>query len=315
MAVTLEEYAATYLPGRNLPWPKPPRIDSPKAKPALKPLKVRAILWTVYGTLLNVPHGEIVFEHEMELVMDAALDKTIQEFKMWQSMSRKPGAPSAYMKELYKKAYSTVKLTGGGGKFPEVISEKIWDDIVKKLFQKEYQIDAQIYGTHDEFLQKLTYFFHASIQGCGAYPNATQALSIAASLGKTQGLLGDGQCFTKAQLFKALREEDARIEPNNLLTNDICVLSHQHRVRKPSETLFGTAVTALAQRGISPSETLHVGSNLERDIAPAKKHGMMTALYAGDKTSLSATPAQLKDVKFRPDVMLTDLDQIADIID
>ena len=315
MAISLEEYATSYLPGRNLPWPKPPRIDSPKAKPTLKPLKVRAILWTVYGTLLNVAQGEIIFEHEMDLVMDAALDKTIQEFKMWQSMSRKPGAPSAYMKELYKKAYTNVKLTGGGGKFPEVTSEKIWDDIVKKLFQKEYQIDAAVYGTHDEFLQKLAYFFHASIQGYGAYPNAAQALNIAASLGKPQGLLGDGQCFTRAQLYKALREQDATIEPDQLLMKDLTVLSYQHRVRKPSETLFNAAVTALAQRGISPSETLHVGSNLERDIAPAKKQGMRTALFAADKTSLSATPEQLKDAKFRPDVMLTDLNQIADIID
>ena len=106
----------------------------------------------------------------------------------------------------------------------------------------------------------------------------------------------------KHNFIKPLREQDATIEPEQLLPKDLTILSHQHRVRKPSETLFGAAVSVLASRGISPSETLHVGSNLERDIGPAKKHGMKTALYAADKTSLSASKEQLKEPKYRPDV-------------
>ena len=46
---------------------------------------------------------------------DAALDKVIKEFKMWNSMSRKPGAPAAYLKELYRKALTVLKLAGSGG--------------------------------------------------------------------------------------------------------------------------------------------------------------------------------------------------------
>ena len=60
---------------------------------------------------------------------------------------------------------------------------------------------------------------------------------------------------------------------------------------------------------------LHVGSSLARDIAPAKKFGLRTALFAGDKASLVvADKAQLKDPATRPDVMLTDLAQIADVL-
>ena len=57
-----------------------------------------------------------------------------------------------------------------------------------------------------------------------------------------------------------------------------------------------------------------VGSNLARDIAPAKKHGFRTALFAADKQSLAASPEQLKDAAFRPDVLLTALPQLLDII-
>ena len=66
------------------------------------------MFWTVYGTLVAIPQGELQFEHPQDFVTDAALDKVIKEFKMWNSMSRKPGAPSAYMKELYRKALTTL---------------------------------------------------------------------------------------------------------------------------------------------------------------------------------------------------------------
>jgi FMN phosphatase YigB (HAD superfamily) len=315
MPLTLEQYATDYLEKRNLPWPAAPKVDAPKAKPHLARLPVKAVLWNVYGTLLAVPGGELWFEHPTDFVMDAALDKTIQEFKMWQSMSRKPGAPAAYLKEMYRKALTALRMAGSGGeKYPEVQSERVWDDIVKKLFQKDYQIDAAVYGSAGEFVKKVAYFFHASIQGYGAYPGAADALRLTADAGKLQGLLADGQCFTPAQVYKAFRQQDPSFELGSYFPADLRVISAERKARKPSETLFRAALDALAARGVRPAEVLHVGSNLARDVGPAKKAGMRTGLFAGDKASLSATPDQLKDPQYRPDVMLTELPQIADVI-
>lgn len=315
MPLTLEQYATAYLDGRGLPWPAAPKVDAPKAKPHLARLPVRAVLWNVYGTLLAVPQGELLFEHPTDFVMDAALEKTIQEFKMWHSMSRKPGAPSAYMKELYNRALTNLRLTGSGGeKYPEVQSERVWDDIVKKLFQKDFQIDVTLYGAANEFVKKVAYFFHASIQGCGAYPGAAEAVRMTAQAGKLQGLLADGQCFTPAQVLRAFRQQDPAFDLGMNVPPDLRILSAERKARKPSDTLFKAAVDALAARGIKPSEALHVGSSLARDILPAKKWGMRAALFAGDKASLAATPEQLKDPQYRPDVLLTELTQIADVV-
>ena len=55
-------------------------------------------------------------------------------------------------------------------------------------------------------------------------------------------------------------------------------------------------------------------SRLPQDVAPARKLGMKTGLFAGDKTSLQASAEQLKDPASRPDVMLTELSQIADVV-
>src|SRR5262245_40457468 len=120
MALTLAQYA-DYLDSRDLPWPAPPEVERPRAKPHLARLpSVRAVLWNVYGTLLSISGGELLFEHPTQFIMDVALDKTIQEFKMWGSMSRKPGQPSAYMRVIYDQVLAEQRLVSGGTeKYPE----------------------------------------------------------------------------------------------------------------------------------------------------------------------------------------------------
>jgi HAD-hyrolase-like len=315
MPLTLEQYA-TWLDGRDLPWPAPPKPDPVKARPHLAELAgVRAVLWNVHGTLLAIPFGELVFEHPQAFVMSMALEKTIAEFKMWGSMSRKPGAPSEYMLHLYKTELDAQRLAPSPGeKYPEIQAFKVWEGLIKKLFQKDYQFDASFYGSLNEFARKVAYFFHASLQGTACYAGAADALKTVAGAGLVQGLCGDGQAFTPVQLQRGLTAQDAGMRLDALIPPDLQVLSHEVKGKKPSERLFAHALEQLEKHDIGPAEVLHVGSRIEKDLAPAKKLGLRTALFAGDRTSLAATPDQLKDPATRPDVLLTDLGQITDVI-
>jgi FMN phosphatase YigB (HAD superfamily) len=314
MPLTLQQYA-TYLDTRGLPWPAPPRVEAPKVKPHLRRLDgIRGVLWTVYGTLLAIPEGDLKFEVENELAMNVALDKTIHEFKMWGSMSRKPGQPADYMREIYRKALDEQRLAPALDRYPEIVSEKIWESIIKKLFQKEYQFDAGFYGSLNDYSRKVAYFFHASLQGTGCYDHAAAAIKALSESGVMQGLLADGQYFTPVQLARGLTRQDTTADLDKLLPASQRVLSFHHKARKPSDILFEAGVEAMAGQGIEPGEILHIGSNLTRDIAPAKKWGMRTALFAGDRLSLAATTEQLKDAQHRPDALLTDLEQVAQLI-
>jgi hypothetical protein len=242
MPLTLEQYALRLDSRSDLPWPAAPKIDPPRAKPSIRRLPVKCVFWTVYGTLVAIPQGELLFEHPQEFVTEAALDKVIKEFKMWNSMSRKPGAPAAYLKELYRKALTVLRMAGSGGeKYPEVLVERVWDDIVKKLQQKEFTFDAGTYGSLDEFVKKIAYFYQASIQGAGAYPGAADALRLTAEHGVVQGLLADGQCFTPGQLQRCLRQQDPGFELDAVIPLTLRVISSDKRARKPSETLFRAA--------------------------------------------------------------------------
>lgn len=315
MPLTMEQYA-TWLDTRDLPWPSPPEVERPKARPHLKKMpEVRAVCWNVYGTLISLPGGELYFEHPQEMIMNIALDKTIQEFKMWGSMSRKPGQPSAYMKQMYDQVFSDLKgITVGGEKHPEVASHKIWEGILKKLLQKEYTFDAGFYGSLNQLAEKIAYFFHASLQGTGCYPGAAQTIKALEESGKIQYLLAEGQCFTAVQLQRGLQaqQEDMRLE--SCVPEERQILSFQVGARKPSERIYRQALEKLSDQGIESHEVLHIGSRIEQDIEPGRRLGMRTALFAGDKASLRATPEQLKDSKCRPDALITELPQVLDLL-
>ncbi len=316
MALTLEQYATYLDTRRDLPWPAAPEADRPRAKPHLVRLpEVRAVLWNVYGTLLAIPTGDLVFEHPTAFIMNNALDKTIQEFKMWASMSRKPGQPSEYLGQIYSQILTEQRLgPGGGERHPEVAADRLWETILKRLLQKDYKFDAGFFGALNEYSRKVAYFFHASLQGTAAYPGAADALRHVVSSGLTQGLLADGQCFTTVQLQRGLAAQDPKAKLDEWLDADLRFLSFEVRGRKPSERLFRPALAALNEKGIGPSEVLLVGSRIAQDLAPARRLGMRTALFAGDRASLQATPDQLKDANLRPEVLLTEPSQIAEVV-
>ena len=73
-------------------------------------------------------------------------------------------------------------------------------------------------------------------------------------------------------------------------------------------------MSAFAKEGIGADQVLHIGSRITTDVMPARRLGMRTGLFAGDKASLQATPDQLRDPNSRPDVLLTQLDQIKEIV-
>jgi hypothetical protein len=315
MPLTLEQYA-TYLDSRELPWPAPPEVERPRAKPHLKHLPdVRAVMWNVYGTLLAVAGGDLAFEHPQRFVMSVALDKMVQEFKMWQSMSRKPGAPADYLLQMYSQLLAEQRASSGRiERYPEVLSDRLWETVIKRLMQKDYKFDTGFYGSLNEFSRKVAYFFHSSLQGAACYPGAAAGLTYVADCGLSQGLLADAQCFTTLQLQRAVAAQDPDAELGKLLTEGLTFLSCDVRARKPSERLLRPALEALEARGIAPEEVLHVGSRLQADLIPAGRLQMRTALFAGDRASLQATLEQIKESPVRPDVLLTELGQITQVV-
>ena len=78
---------------------------------------------------------------------------------------------------------------------------------------------------------------------------------------------------------------------------------------------FSPILTGLEQElNISPRETLYVGNDMLNDIWTARECGCRTALFAGDSLSLRLREDRPECASLSPDVIITHLDQLLDVI-
>ena len=316
MPLTLSEYAVS-LDERNLIWPKVPAPKKVNAKPSIDHLPgIRAVLWDIYGTLLRTPDGGFTLFPEQEIRLQVALEKTIHEFNMWNSMYRKPGPPWQSMINQYRDYAERLSMaaTKRSGDFTDVNLVHVWQGIVNRLFDKEYSYDIDTYGDVDQLSEKVAYFFHQNLQATEARDGAVQAVCELSEIGIQQGLLGDGQSFTILQLARGLSQKGSIPPVAELFPTANNLVSYQMGIRKPSKSLFQQAAGQLAGKGIEPGEILHVSCRLKTDLAPAKALGMKTAVLVCEKNGLEATANLLKDPQTRPDRLLTDITQITSVV-
>ena len=294
MPKSLLEYA-DWLAERDLIWPQVPAVVSAKATPFVKPLEgIRAVVWNVYGTLLRISDGRLLFDHPEKMRMQIAMDKTVEEFKMWHSMNRKPGNPGELMYEQYAPILERQLMsdTQQKGDHPDADAPAIWRKLLSRLAEKGYSYDINLYGDPDEFSDKVTYFFHLCLQGVEAAPNARDALMAVVDSSLTQSLLADAQSFTLVQMLRALRVQGTLPPLGGLFSLGCMTLSFQDGLRKPSATLFRRCVDRFEDEGIEPRQVLYVSNQLRDDLSIAKQAGMQTALYAADTLSLRAAKAE-----------------------
>jgi len=316
MPQTLTEYAHA-LAERNLRWPTAPKREPVRAAPHLDPLPgIRVVLWNLYGTLIRIADGELLHATPDAVRMEVALDKTIREFNMWYSMTRKPGAPWEYLLSIYDRLVADSRLVGTKrkGDVPEVDSGKVWRNILDRLAQKEYVYDADQLGNLDELSEKVAYFFHESLQGHEAAPTAARTLTLIAESGISQGLLADGQCFSVVQALRDFRLQEASTPLSILFRPELMTLSQREGVRKPSKSLFVAAYRRVQAAGFEPSQVLYVSSRITGDLAIAKLAGFHTAAYIGEKLGMDVTVDDLQNPDTCPDRLLTQLDHLRDVL-
>ena len=317
MPKSFPEYLDWLHARSELIWPRPPAPKPLKATPFLKPLPgVRAVVWAIYGTLLRIDGGRLYHIHPQQLRMQIALEKTIEEFNMWHSMSRKPGAPWEYMLQQYTRMIEEdqLKPTKKKGDQRAVDSCHIWQKVIERLQRNEYQYDVSFYGDTEDLARKVAYFFHANLQGVAATEGVAETLRRVASAGLRQGGIDDGQTFTPYQLLKALQQQSPLNSLAELFSSGTITLSSDVHVRKPSSTLFAAGLAPFLKAGLQPQEILYVSHRLEDDLAIAKQMGIATALYAGDAVVCQVQPASVRDPAMKPDRLLTNVNQISQIL-
>jgi putative hydrolase of the HAD superfamily len=207
----------------------------------------RAVIFDVYGTLLNAPAGGVK--------PDTEADGLLREILVRHGHSL-PESPSHALHDAVRRHHASAGL-----RYPEVDLRTLWGEVLSM------PPDADATG--------LVMEIEAAWHPARLMPGVEDKLHDLASKGIALGILSNAQCNTLPSLGSCA----------SLFKPDLTILSYQHGMAKPSPELFDLLAARLAARCISPAETLYIGNDPLHDIEPAASSGFRTALFTGDPAS------------------------------
>ena len=161
-----------------------------------------------------------------------------------------------------------------GEEFPEVDLRQLW---------------ARLLGVEAVSTGWLTELEHAR-QPLRLMDSARETLAALSTL--DLGLLSNAQADTLPVLGRELG--------GNPFAADLCLLSYQHGIAKPSARIFELLVARLAARGIPPEAAVMVGNDPRHDIAPARALGLKTVLLAAETPANHEADAVIRDLSQLP---------------
>lgn len=258
---------------------------------------IRAVVFDIYGTLFISGSGDISLARSGDKSPAVAEALATAGFKVLE-----PEAPwSESLIDAIERFRETRRLDGI--EWPEVRIGEVWSDLIATATARNW-----LRGTGDVELAIVDH--ECRVNPAWPMPGLGDILSHLKKAGVPMGIVSNAQFYTPL-LFPALLGEaldEIGFDP------DLQVWSYREREGKPSKALYQKLRDKLAPRAISTGETLYLGNDLRNDIWPARELGFRTALFAGDGRSLRwrrDDPA-CRDV--RPDIVLTDLRQLVEVM-
>jgi len=214
-------------------------------------MTIRAVLCDIYKTLLDVGSPPADASQRWDKLCRAMLPG---------STSLTLAAFAVDAERIIKRDHAAAKTAGIP--FPEIF----WPAVAREVWPALASLSAQAL---DDFL-----FEHAQLQRVVRFmPGAAIVLRALAERNICLGLVSNSQPYT-------LRELDATLATAGLsramFAPDLCFLSFEHGFSKPDPHVFRLLTARLAQRGITPGDTLVVGDREDNDIVPARAQGFRT---------------------------------------
>jgi len=306
-----------WLQERQLKWPQLPPLKPAAAKPFDRPLPgIRVVLWDLYGTLLRISDGELLTHVENDFRMQIALEKTLEEFSMWQSMTRKRGAPWEYLNSQYQDLLVRTRMQRScePGNVIEDDLGAVWGEILRRLLKKEYSWDRLVHGDRDLLSQHIAFFYHQSLQAVELSEAICQMLLQSHEQGICHGLFANTQQFSIPHFLWLMQGRQSEPLPTGFLDSGLSVLSSSLGLRKESQKFYKTAQNQFIDRGIEPEQVMYVSPRLRGDLEQAKQMGWKTVLWAVDSISLKAVATDVKRPELKPDRLVTSPEQILNLL-
>ncbi len=198
-----------------------------------------------------------------------------------------------------------VRMREAGTEYPEVEMAKMWRETLTAPAESGLPVDA---GGID--LERLAVEYESRVNPVWPMPSALECLRSLRQRGLILGIVSNAQFFTPLAWTAVCGQS---LEQMGVATS-MQFLSYQHHQAKPGDYLYLQARASLSLMGVSGGETLYIGNDMRNDILPAFRTGFVTALFAGDRRSLRLREDDPEIAGLQPDIVVTDLLQILDVV-
>jgi FMN phosphatase YigB (HAD superfamily) len=214
-------------------------------------MNIRAVIFDVYGTLLQVgpppPDGETRWQRLCGDLLHAEPRLTRLGF-------------SIACNKVIARTHETSRALGIP--WPEVY----WPSVVTDVLPEVGRLPRH---DQEEFVVRQIQTGHTTHMTEATAATLREFKERQCSL----GIASNAQAYTLRELEEGLAAHGLSM---GLLERDLCFWSFEHGFSKPDPHVLQVLAARLAARGIRPSETLMVGDRLDNDIAPAQAYGWQT---------------------------------------
>ncbi len=262
---------------------------------------IRVVLFDVYGTLLISCSGDVgtLLKKDNRTAMREALEAC--------ELADDPDAAAvkgmALLSEAMTRDHAWRKSQGAVS--PEVEIREIWCEVFDALIQDDLVTE----DLTEQDIERFALAYECRVNPVWPMPGCPDVLDRLRAKGKTLGIVSNAQFYTPL-LFQAFFErgvEELGFDPG------LCVWSFQLRRSKPAPILFQGVMQQLADRGISPAQTVYVGNDMRNDVWTAAQAGCRTILFAGDQRSLRLRQDDDHCRDLQPDAVITALSQVVEL--
>ncbi len=272
----------------------PLHIESASLSASIYQVAPKAVIFDIYGTLISSAAGDVRKDNDK-------------------------GNPEAFKAALIAGGW----IERGEFSYRDLVEEGIREQLQRKVQQgvshpevdilliwQKILTDLNVFKEDEQALRLSILSYECMTNPVWPMPNLTAALNAVAKIGLKPGILSNAQFYTPLLMehfFGKSLEESGFYE-------DFTVWSYKEGIGKPAPRFFSIMGKKIAQRGILPEEVVYVGNDLRKDIVPAKHQGWVSILFAGDTRSLRLYKDDPEFENIEPDMIITDLGQLAQIL-
>lgn len=275
------------------------------AKPKLHQLDgIQAVIFDFYGTLFISGVGDIGIDDGSsdEVLLTTAIENS--GIKIIDPDAGKLGF------EYYNRVvdHEIQKIKNTGVPYPEPDIRNVWRDVLSQMYSEKL-ISTQINSDHAEL---MSVEFEARMNPIWPMSDLHETLKGIKHRGCRLGIISNSQFYTpiafEALAGKSLSEMG--------FDSELLHWSFEESRKKPEIKFYELFLDKAKKHlpDLEPENYLYVGNDMLKDVYPAYKVGIKTALFAGDKRSLKWRKNDERCADLQPDIIITELKQILDCI-